>query len=592
MAEKIKKSLSWFSVLTLLCLLGFVYFHLGKTTVRADDLGTSVTVGNEAPSFTDNPHEDPSSHNSSGTGDTAGNPTNVGSNVTFKATASDPNSDDYYLIVCTTNAVSPGTEGGAPTCDVGTWCTSSSTADDVEASCTYQTQAGDSESNTWYAFVCDAASSNQACSSSDQGTGQGNAASPFYVNHVPTFTAYSDDSGKNPGQTVTWTTTSEDPDSDAADDTVTLYVCKTAAFSGGASPSCTGGEWCHDASPGVSNSGCTYDIPTPTPDQDLSAYGYIIDNHGFQASEGEQGSDSTLTVNNVAPTIAAANIDLLDTDGDGNLTLTTEEGETQDFLVEFIVTDNNSCQNSTAGDEIASAIIHVYRSGVTQSNCDSDGEDNANNCYANAEQGTSGTCVQDESVDACSGASDSTVGWRCEFPLQFHADPTVANSVYEAQNWLVSVQATDDDTSDSALTEGADGNEMDMFMAYDITQASVAYGSVSAGNDSSEQTVTVEATGNVGLDENLSGADMTDGGNTIVVGQQHYNLTASEGWTNGTALTTGATEVELNCSKTTTTGSPATANTYWVLRVPDGQIAGTYSGTNTIAGVTGESGSW
>jgi len=592
MPEKVRRAIPWFLVLGLIFSTIFIVFHSGQIMTRADDLGTSVTVGNAAPSFDVAPYEDPSSHNGSGLGDTAGNPTNVGSNVTFKATGDDPNGDNYYLAICKTDAITAGTSGGAPTCDGGSWCISSSTPDETEASCTYTVQAGDSEVNEWYAFVCDAASSDQQCSSLNQGTG--NSGSPFYVNHRPTFTAYSDDSPADPGATVTWTTTSEDPDSSGGDDTITLYVCKSAGFSGGASPGCTGDEWCHDASPGVSNSSCSYTLPSVYQDNDYSAYGYIVDNHGLVASAGQQGTDSTLTVDNVAPSISASSIDLLDTDESGYLTLTTEEGETQDFLVKFIVTDYNSCVNAASGDEIVSAIIHVYRSGIGQAACDDDTEDDANNCYANAHNGTGGECVQDTTVDACNGSTDSTVGWRCEFPLQYHADPTVANSEYPSENWLVSVQVTDDDSATSNLTEDSDGNELDMFLAYDVTQSSISYGTVSAGNDSAEQTTTVKATGNVGLDEDLSGTDMTlaGDGESISVSQQVYNLTSGLGWSSGTALTTSAVEVELNCAKTTVTASPETANTYWYLRVPEGTTAGTYNGTNTIAGVTGESTDW
>ncbi len=588
MAEKIKKKLPWFVALGVI--VAVLAFNMRGTLTRADDLGTSVTVGNAAPSFDGDAAESTASHNGSGTGDTAGNPTNVGSDVTFQATGDDPNGDDYYLIVCSSDSVSAGTGGGAPSCGDTTYCTSSSTTDETQASCSYTTQAGDSESNAWYAFVCDAASSDQACSSTNQGSG--NSGTPFYVNHRPTFTAYSDDTPSDPGATVTWTTTSEDADSDASDDTVTLYVCAASGFSEGSSPGCTGTELCHDGSPGTANSSCTYDIPAVEQDGDYNAYGYVVDNHGFAASGGSQGTDSTMTVSNVAPSISASSIDLLDTDEAENLTLTESQGETQDFLVKFVVTDNNGCQNITSGDEISSAIIHVYRSGVTQSGCDDDGEDDANSCYANAHNGTGGTCVQDTTVNDCTGADDSDVGWRCEFPLQYHADPTVTDSEFSAQNWLVSVQATDDDSSASSLTEDSDGNELGMFMSYDVSETSIGYGSVSAGNDSSEQTTTVEALGNVGLDENLSGTDMTDGGETIAVSQQVYNLSTGEGWTSGTALSADATEVELNCAKTTTTGSPASANTYWYLRVPDGQAAGTYTGTTTVAAVTGESASW
>lgn len=85
---------------------------------------------------------------------------------------------------------------------------------------------------------------------------------------------------------------------------------------------------------------------------------------------------------------------------------------------------------------------------------------------------------------------------------------------------------------------------------------------------------------------------MTSGGNNIAVGQQKYSLT-SETWTNADyTLSADATERELNCLKTTTTATPASALFYWILRVPASQAAGSYTGTNTIAGVTGESANW
>jgi len=43
-------------------------------------------------------------------------------------------------------------------------------------------------------------------------------------------------------------------------------------------------------------------------------------------------------------------------------------------------------------------------------------------------------------------------------------------------------------------------------------------------------------------------------------------------------------EVELNCPKTTVTGSPASTSTYWYLHVPTGQAVGTYTGLDTIGG--------
>ena len=598
MTKIVKQSIPWFLVLLLISLTMGIGFNFRSLKVEADTATTSVTVGNQAPTFTVSPVEDPASHNGAGTGDTANNPTNVGSNVTFKATASDPDTDNYYLAVCTTDAASPGTGGGAPTCDVATWCVSSSFADDAEANCTYTALTGDSESETWYAFVCDAASGNQLCSIPGN-QGSGNSGSPFYVNHVPGFTVYSDDSPANPGATVTWTTTASDTDSDAATDTVSLYVCDASGFTGGASPACTGTLLCSQTGQ-ASNPTCNDVLDNPEPDGTYNAYGYVIDNHGLQASGGSHGTDSTLTVNNVAPSISNTSIQLLDTDETGNLTLTVENGETQDFFVKFVVTDDNSCQNISAGDEISSAIIHVYRSGVLQANCDIDGEDDNNNCYANAHNDDPQGCTQDGG--SCSGDTDSTALWTCEFGLESYADPTIAGAPLAAQNWLVSVQADDDDGANTGLVEDADGNEVDEFLAFNLSTGSIAYGNVAAGNDSVEQTTTLQATGNVGLDENLSGGNAggdgmcvsdypTCAGLKIATLQQVYNLTASQGWPSGTALSFSATEAEININKTTT-GTPASGDTYWVLRVPGGQGDGVYGGEDTIDGVRAENGDW
>ena len=101
-----------------------------------------------------------------------------------------------------------------------------------------------------------------------------------------------------------------------------------------------------------------------------------------------------------------------------------------------------------------------------------------------------------------------------------------------------------------------------MFLAYQVTTASISYGALNPGSDSSETSTVMQAKGNVGVDEQLSGTDMTSGGNTIAVGQQKYNLTAAQGWTAGTALSTTPTEVELNVTKPKTGSLTPTKSTY------------------------------
>ena len=569
MAEKIKKTLPWFLILVLIGLTVGIALNFGEVEVKADSAGTSVTVGNAAPDWTVVPAD-----SSDGT-----TPTNVGSNVTFTATASDPNSDNYYLAICKTNAIT-AVNSGPPTCPGDPWAVSTSTADDAEASVTYTALVGDAQSNIWYGFVCDHNAAS-ACSAVS------NAASPFKVNHVPGFTVYADDAPVNPAATVTWTTTASDTDDDTAQDTVTLYVCKTNSFT--APSTCNGGEWCHSS---ASASNPTCNTTSLRPDGDYDAYGYVVDSHGFAASAGSQGTDSILTVSNIAPTITAATIDLQDTDAAGSLTLLNEEAETESFKVVFTVVDNNSCENLSAGNEIASALIHVYRSGVTQASCDGDDVDNANNCYQNAQTTDAQGCTQ---TGSCGGTTDTDIEWTCEFGLQYHADPTVADTEYPDDNWLVSVKATDDNSSASSLTEDTTGNELDTFAMYDVDNgsASIAYGNPLAPEaTSADQTNTVEATGNVGLDTTLYGANMTSNGYTIAVGQQHYN-TADIAWASMTALLVeSGAELELNVGKTTTTETPASADIHWKLKIPADQESATYSGTNTIVGIVGESAGW
>jgi len=144
------------------------------------DAGTDNTqvynVVNTPPSFSAGPTD---------SGSSATSPTDAGADVTFTATATDTESDDYYLLVCNNN--SAPTTGAPPECNGGSgnrWALSSATTSgDPVSGVTYSTSSSDSESNAWYAFVCDA----DGCSSAAQGSGDNG--SPFIVNHAPIFGA-------------------------------------------------------------------------------------------------------------------------------------------------------------------------------------------------------------------------------------------------------------------------------------------------------------------------------------------------------------------------------------------------------------------
>ena len=572
MPKIVKKSIPWFLIISLI-LTTVLTFNFMSLKVEADSATTSVNVGNTTPTFNSGfePHEDAASDGTT--------PTNVGSDVTFKGTATDANGDDWKLLICAAAGTTGVTCAGTVICN-----TAVAVSSNTEATCSYTALVGDNQSNDWYGYACDAT----GCSAEDHKTDA--SGPPFKVNHSPAFTVFTDDGPKGPNVTITWSTTASDSDDDTAQDTVSLYVCKTADFTGSA---CGGGQWCSDI---ATSSNPTCGTTTPRPDGDYAAYGYIVDSHGLVSVDTAQGNDSSPTVTNSNPTITDSSINLLDTDGSGNLELINEQAETANFTVTFIVNDDNSCKNISAGNEIASAFINVRMSEITQSGCDATGEYNANNCYPDDYASWLPVCVASSTVDACTDNTDTTVGWACTFPLQYHADPTVDGTPKASFDWLAAAQATDDDAADTGLVDGTGVNEMDKFMSYDLTTSTIAYGTVAPDADSLEKTTVIKATGNIGLDENLSGSQLCNdyptcaGGDDIAIVQQHYNLSQGAGWAAGTELTATSTESELNCLKTTVTGTPETKNTYWYLHVPLGQGVDSYTGSNTIEGKVDDEG--
>jgi hypothetical protein len=567
-----------------------------QNTARADDVTTSVTVLNTPPQWQVDAQEQTESSTSS--------PTNSGQTITWTATANDSSDQDYYLLICSASSTPTANAGAAPECGSGTqWAVSNATTDETQATAATTTTESFAERNEWYAYICDADPNLPKCNNANR-TGSGNTASPFHVNHRPTFTAFANNSPQDPGTQITWSASSTDSDSVGPADTVQLYICKAQDFTGSACGA--GGTWA-TSSPVAADPNANYTITIPTQDAAYDAYGYIVDNHDHEPASGNQGSQLNYTVDNVAPTVASSSISLNDTDGSGPLTLTTEQGTTSGFTVSFTVSDNNSCQNSGGADEIRYAEPDVYRSGVGQAGCSTEGDFNTNNCYTGAAEN-----MWDYSCSpvggSCSGASDTTQEWECSFSLWYNADPTDGSTNIDTQffdqNWLASVEASDDNFATGTPSESATGNELNSFLAFDVATTSIAYGGLEPGNrtDPIDAETDISATGNVGLDENLSGdaAGMCPdfpncpgaATNTIPVSEQVF-ATSSVAYADATSLDSAGQELEENVPKTTSTATPAQDFTYWGINVP-GTItqSGDYTGQNTILGVKSEATQW
>lgn len=516
-------------------------------TLTSVDTATYVTVSNAVPAFTAGPAE-----NSASTG---ANPTNVGSNVTFTATGTDPNSDDYFFAVCKTNSITPN-NNAAPSCALDqTLCVTGATTSGTQASCNYLAQSGDPETTAWYAFVCDD-SSGSLCSASSQGTGD--SGSPFHTNHTPLFTSLTPGSAVNPGQNMVFDAVAQDNDVDIVQDTVHLIVCSVA---GATSSGCTNpaNQLCASGNE-TSDPSCTYTTPNPFAAGNHNYYAYIFDQHGLgYVSNPRTG---TYTINNISPVLSNLNLN-----GGSNINLTVST--TTQVHLTYTISDANGY-----GD-VVNASNKLYRTAVGAG-----AGDNANNHYT----------VTSCSISNQSGAS---ADYDCTFNVQFHADPTdVANTQYFTDTWTGTSTITD--AGSLQATDSATPVELNSLLGVSI-DSNIDYGSLSQGQNSgaTNQIVEVSSQGNTGLDTLLQGTDMSDGdGHVIPVENQKYSASTFTYTLGGTAL--GHTDVllGLHVTKTTVTASPSTKNTYWGILIPLAIPSVNYTGTNTITAQVSDQANW
>jgi len=551
--------------LTLSLFLSFAVFN--GSEIKADNAPatTTVTVSNGAPSFTTAPHEDPTSDGTT--------PTNVGSNVVIKATATEGTGDNWYLAICKGNNITP-VNGDAPTCPDGAWDISDAASSTAEATATYTVTTGETnQTYAWYAFACDDNAGTAMCSSMDNSGTSGGNGSPFSVNHRPTFTAVGNDGPGNPGAadlTVT-ATTYDDDDDDGAQDTVSLFVCKSSGFTGSA---CTGDQWCTTAgvTPTVTLA-CDLTIPDPQAHGTMDYWAYIVDSHGFVATGGKQGSAETFTVSNVAPSVSGTPT----LNGTADIDLTSEKSTTN-IVITGIGTNDNGCGDMDAAATFANAWLTSLGGASCTDNT------NPNKCYFHA------TCTQ-TGANACEGGIDKDATYTCTVAFQYYSNPTDANTPWTATSWTATF-IPGDGAGASASTANSGIQEMNSYLAMALTTDydAIAYGSVSAGGkvDPLVEKLRVEAAGNVSIDLTTAGTDMSKSGASIGKEYQRYEINAAEGghdWADGEILSDTPAATNINVCKSGYSPTLAWKPMYWGIEIPAGQAAGSYTGTNTLTAV-------
>lgn len=582
-------------------------FNIGENKIKQADAQstatTSVTVLNTPPAWTASTTEQVESSQT--------NPTNAGDVVSWVAVGTDSNSEPYYLLICSTNASPTPNSSAAPACSAGVqWAVSASTTSGTLATAATTTLSAWAESNAWYAWICDDNSGTPRCSATyTQGTNATNS-SPFEVNHRPAFTIFNDNSPADPGQTVTFTSTSSDSDTSGSPDTVFLTVCASSGFNT-TTNACTGTTLATSTVSVASDATASYTIVIPTQDQNYSAFGYVTDNHGFEATGGAQDTDSTLSVNNVAPTVSGATVSLVQATTT-DIILTTESGETTGFTLSFTTADNNSCDAAGGGsaDEITNYDLSVYRTptGNSSTTCIVAGDYDANNCYTSAVATTTWNLSCTSNAGTCSGSGDTDMTWNCTFPLWYIADPTgnATSTFYSTDEWRSQVRGIDDDSAIGSFGESSVGVDVQPLLAFALNTLSIPYGALEPGQQTDPliATTTISATGNVGLDKDVQGESMCttyttaspcapSATSTIPESEQVF-ATSTTSYAAGVSLSsTTPQEVEINVLKSTSTSTPATANAYWGIRVPGSiTFAGDYTGENTFTAIIGETAEW
>lgn len=294
------------------------------------------------------------------------------------------------------------------------------------------------------------------------------------------------------------------------------------------------------------------------------------------------------------------------------MTIVTEAGETTGFTLAFSTSDDNSCDavGGGTGDEITDYNLSLYRSGIGSTTCSTvAGSYNANNCYPSALATTTWNLACTASTTSCTGASDTDMTWNCTFPLWYIADPTdgiASTTQYSAQNWLAQVQAIDDNAATGSLSESTIGVDVTSLLAFTLNTLSIPYGSLEPGQqtDPIVATTTVSATGNVGIDKDVTGESMcgtytasthcpNSATSTIPESEQVFG-TSTLTYAQATPISsTTAKLIDLNVNKSTSTTTPATKNAYWGIRVPGTiSFAGSYTGQNTFTVRLSNSSQW
>jgi len=225
--------------------------------------------------------------------------------------------------------------------------------------------------------------------------------------------------------------------------------------------------------------------------------------------------------------------------------------------------------------DITNATSTFFRSGVG-AGC----TPNNNDCYISSTENSQ--C----SFTNCAG--DSCV-IECYADIYFHADPTASSSVYEGQEWLAFIEA--EDANEGYDFDTSIGQDVNILRAIDVDGA-IDYGSLTVNSDtgSDNATTSILNIGNVEIDIEVQGTDLSDGASSVIgADEQKFSTSTFTYNACGTCeLVSSTTWVVLGADlvKPTTDSPPVEEEVYWGIEVPIGISSSPHQGYNVFTPIS------
>ena len=252
----------------------------------------------------------------------------------------------------------------------------------------------------------------------------------------------------------------------------------------------------------------------------------------------------------------------------GGLPISLVPGTTTAVTVLGTVTDFNGTS------DITNATATIYRSGAGAA-CTA----NNNNCYI---------ASTENSMCAFTNCAGNSCDLSCTVDIFFHADPTDADT-YEGEEWLAFAEV--EDFSNGYDFASAPGVELNTLRALSVDSL-INYGSLAADSDtgSFNPTTTVTNLGNVPINIDIEGNDLTDGASSQITADNQkvatstftYNACIScQQLSTSTPVTLG-----INLSKPSTVSPPVETEVYWGIAVPFTASNAAHTGTNIFTPIS------